>query len=235
MRSASSSCGSMNDVGLVGKVYRVRRPLVSQRRMVEGSRSQRVAASLTVMRSRRRLGSVAFMGVPYPAVHARATRALLRIGMHGWACAAWRARRLRVAPSGRLLRGWVRVRWSRPPFWSVGEKRPGPWAVVVPRRPGRFFVSGQSVQVWRTSRSGVLPQVAGAAPGNGRRNATGSERNLTRGGCAALHNRVMSLSEGTAPVAKPAQPRRHQGPVPYKISPARAPHGERGREHLATP
>ena len=156
MRSVSSSCGSMNDVGLVGKVYRVSRPLVSQRRMVEGLRSQRVAASLTVMRSRRRLGSVAFMGVPYLAVHARATRALLRIGMHGWACSAWRARRLRVAPSGRRLRGWVRVRWSRPPFWSGVEKRPGPWAVVVPRRPGRFFVSGQSVQMWRTSRFGCI-------------------------------------------------------------------------------
>ena len=141
MRSVSSSCGSMNDVGLVGKVYRVRRPLVSQRRMVEGLRSQRVAASLTVMRSLRRLGSVAFMGVPYPAVHARATRALVRIGMHGWACAAWRVRRRSVAPPSRLLRGWPSVRWSRPPFWSGVEKRPGPWAVVVPRRPGRFFVS----------------------------------------------------------------------------------------------
>lgn len=48
----------------------------------------------------------------------------------------------------------------------------------------------------------------------------------------ALHNRVMSLSEGTAPVAKPAQPRRHQGPVPYKISPAHAPHGEMGPRAL---
>ena len=114
MRSVSSSCGSMNDVGLVGKVYRVRRPLVSQRRMVEGSRSQRVAASLTVMRSWRRLVSVSFMGVPYLAVHARATRALVRIGMHGWACAAWRVRRRSVAPPSRLLRGWVRVWWSRP-------------------------------------------------------------------------------------------------------------------------
>ena len=127
MRSVSSSCGSMNDVGLVGKVYRVSRPLVSQRRMVEGSRSQRVAASLTVMRSWRRLVSVSFMGVPYLAVHARATRALVRIGMHGWACAAWRVRRRSVAPPSRLLRGWVRVRWPRPPVLVGG--REAPWSV----------------------------------------------------------------------------------------------------------
>ena len=177
MRSVSSSRGSMNDVGLVGKVYRVRRPLVSQRRMVEGSRSQRVAASLTVMRSLRRLGSVAFMGVPYLAVHARAMRARVCVGMHGWACAAWRVQRRSVALPSRLLRRWARVWWSRPPFLSGVEKRPGPWAVVVPRRPGRFFVSGQSAQMWRTSRSGVLPQVAGAVPGGGLRNAAGSERN----------------------------------------------------------
>lgn len=160
MRSVSSSCGSMNDVGLVGKVYRVRRPLVSQRRMVEGSRSQRVAASVTVMRSLRRLGSVAFMGVPYLSVHVRAMRARVCIGVHGWACATWRVRRRSVAPPSRLLRGWVRVRWSRPPLWSGVEKRPGPWAVVVPRRPGRFFVSGQSradvayVTIWRVSAGG---------------------------------------------------------------------------------
>lgn len=165
MRSVSSSCGSMNDVGLVGKVYRVSRPLVSQRRMVEGSRSQRVAASLTVMRSLRRLGSVAFMGVPYLAVHARATRALVRIGMHGWACAAWRVRRRSVAPPSRRLRGWVRVRWSRPPFWSGVRSAlvRGLWWSHVDR--GASSRPGQSVQVWRTSRSGVLPQVAGATPG----------------------------------------------------------------------
>ena len=179
MRSVSSSCGSMNDVGLVGKVYRVSRPLVSQRRMVEGSRLQRVAASLTVMRSLRRLGSVAFMGVPYLAVHARATRALVRIGMHGWACAAWRVRRRSVAPSGRRLRGWVRVRWSRPPPVLVGgEKRPGPWAVVVPRRPGRFFVSWAVragvayVTIWCVAAGGW--RYARAASGGMRLNQSGS-------------------------------------------------------------